>query len=381
MFEGERNEGVGGILADLVRIPSETGQETAATEYLRRFLQGLGAEALFDDGVNLAAALDWGPGPALLFLAHHDTVPAGDPANWSHDPCGAEVEGDRLYGRGAVDDKGGLAAMLATARVLCREAPPLRGRLILASVREETSDLAERGILRLLEAGLRADFAVVGEPSGHNVALGHRGRYVLRLQARGRAAHASVPEKGVNAISHIAAVIQALDSMALPEHTVLGRGTQAVTRITGGVAQNVIPEAATIDVDRRPVVGETPESVVAGIEAALAPLRSRIPALEVFVDVLSTLHPSLVNEGEAIVQAGLRAIEAAGGTARPPGAMRDGHTDQEWLVNDAAIPTIILGPGSAANMHGPDEYVEISQVMQATEIYRRLALAVLSGGP
>lgn len=365
------------ILSDLVRIKSETGAEDAATAYLRDYLGGLNAEVVFDDGVNIAAALDWGPGPSLLFIAHHDTVPLGDRANWTHDPLGAEIEDGRLYGRGAADDKGGLAAMLAAAARLSG-AEGLGGRLVIASVREEISDLSQRGVLRLLDSGFWCDYGVVGEPSGNHVALGHRGRYVLKVRTRGRAAHASTPEKGANAISAMAAVIAALDALPLPEHAVLGRGTQAVTTIRGGAAQNVIPEETTIEVDRRPVIGETPGSVLDEVRSAIASARERLPSLEADVEMLSTLHPSLIDASERIVAASLDALRGVTGTAQPPGPMRDGHTDQEWLVNDAHIPTVILGPGSATNIHGPDEFVETDQVVAATAVYERLARALLA---
>src|SRR5690606_24320790 len=144
-------------------------------------------------------------------------------------PLGGQVADGKLYGRGASDCKGGLAAMLESAAALIPHADELSGRLIISSVREEESDLAKRGILRLLEKGLTADMAVVGEPSDNLVCLGHRGRYVLRVRTKGLSGHASRPERGVNSISHMAAVISALDAMPLPEHPVLGAGTQCIT--------------------------------------------------------------------------------------------------------------------------------------------------------
>lgn len=365
-------------LTALINLRSETDGEEAATAHLREVFATIGATMLLDDGVNVAAALDFGPGPALLYLAHHDTVPIGDVARWTFDPLGGEIAGGKLYGRGASDCKGGLAAMIEAAVALRSHAGSLSGRLILSSVREEESDLAKRGILRLLEKGLTANMAVVGEPSDNLVCLGHRGRYVLRVHTKGLSGHASRPERGVNAISHMAAVIAALDAMPLPEHAVLGGGTQCITTIHGGVAQNVIPEWTAIEVDRRPIMGETPETVLAEFRDALQQAGERVPGLDASVELLSTLHPSLIDAGEPIAQAAQHALEAVrGGPAPSPAAMPEGHTDQEWLVNDAAIPTVILGP-NGGNIHAPDEFVYVDQVIEATKIYTVLGLDLLA---
>lgn len=363
-------------LTALIQIRSETDGEDAATAHLREVFAGLGATMLLDDGVNVAAALDFGPGPTLLYLAHHDTVPIGDLDRWTFDPLGGQIAEGKLYGRGASDCKGGLAAMIESAAALLPHAGKLSGKLIISSVREEESDLAKRGILRLLEKGLTADMAVVGEPSDNLVCLGHRGRYVLRVRTKGLSGHASRPERGVNSISHMSAVISALEAMPLPEHPVLGAGTQCITTIHGGVAQNVIPEWTTIEVDRRPIMGETPETVLGEFRAALESAKGHVPGLDASVEMLSTLHPSLIEAGEPIARASQKALESVRGSAPPPAAMPEGHTDQEWLVNDASIPTVILGP-NGGNIHAPDEFVYVDQVIEATKVYTVLGLDLL----
>lgn len=365
------------IARDLIRIPSLTGQEAEIVTYLQHFLGQRGFAVEIDDGQNVVARLGSSNGsPSVILCGHHDVVPVGDRGNWQVDPFAAEVRDGQLWGRGAVDAKGPLAAFLAAAEAVARAGLPGDAALTVVSVREETNDLTQRGILRVLGRGTRADVAFVGEATGLDLCLGHRGRVDFAIETRGRTAHGSMPERGVNAILHMAEVARELEAMTLPNRAPLGPGTQNIGVIRGGIQPNIVPDRCRIEIDRRITLGETPESVRAEVEAAFERARLRVPALDASFELLVGFEPSLIAADEPLVTTASTIARRVLGR-EPKTYYMQGHTDQEWLVNMAKIPTLILAPGDMGFAHSPNERVPIAELEAAAALYTELLPALL----
>jgi acetylornithine deacetylase/succinyl-diaminopimelate desuccinylase family protein len=367
------------IAQDLIRIPSVTGSEDAVVAYLEEFLRARGFSVEIQPGANVVARLGHRGGrPSIILCGHHDVVPVGDLRNWTVDPFGGQIRDGQVWGRGAADAKGPLAAFLAAIDTLTREALPDAAELIVVSVREETNDLAQRGIIHVLERGLRADVALVGEPTQLELCLGHRGRVDFAVETWGRTAHGSTPQHGVNAILHMTEVVRDLVAMRLPDRAPLGPGSQNVGVIRGGIQTNVVPDRCRIEVDRRITGGETPDSVRAEVEAVLAAVRRRVPGLEASVEVLVGYEPSVIPATDPLVELAAEVTAAVRGVA-PRRYHMQAHTDQEWLVNLAGIPSLVLAPGDMALAHTPNEHAPVAELEAGAEIYTRLVRAVLDG--
>src|SRR5205085_1020835 len=205
----------------------------------------------------------------VLLEAHQDTVPAD---NMTIDPFGARVEGGRLYGRGACDVKGGMAAMLAAFARLVREKPAGAADVILACTVDEEHTFT--GVTRLVESGLRADAAVVAEPTCLKIVHAHKGVIRWHLETTGRSCHSSSPEQGVNAIYRMGRVLTGIERYAdrlraSRSDLLLGPPTISVGRVEGGTSVNTVPDRCRIEIDRRVIPGEDAAAAPADLEAFL----------------------------------------------------------------------------------------------------------------
>lgn len=246
----------------------------------------------------------------------------------------------------------------------------LKGDVLFVSSREETSDVSTRGIMKVLEKGLKADYCVVLEPTELNIVLGHKGRVVFEITTYGQTAHSSVPEKGINAISHMGHILVELERMHLPNRPPLGQGTQSVGTIKGGIRPNIVPEKCSLEADRRIVGGETPETVYDELKGMLDRLREKVPQLKAEIKIKLPFYPSYIEEKEPIVAIARQACLESGQNSEIRYEVF--HTDGEWVVNDAKIPAVILGPGSIDHAHAANERVPVEQLGKAAEIYYRI---------
>jgi len=357
------------ILTDLIRIKSITFNEFEAAQYIKSFLFELGFKVEIDESYNVIAELKGsGGGSRVFFLGHHDTVEEGDHALWMHPPFDAVALEGEIYGRGAVDDKGGVAACLAALEEFISEnGQNIKGDILFVSSREETSEIHTRGILKVLEKGINADFCIVLEPTNLDIILGHKGRAVLDITTFGKTAHSSVPEKGINAINHMSHVIVELEKMVLPNRAPLGQGTQSIGVINGGVRPNIVPERCSIEIDRRIVGEETLESIYHETQQAIDKVKERIPELNTEVKIRPPFYPSYIEEDSLIVKM-VKSISDELDIKNKVCYM-DGHTDGEWVINDAKIPAIVLGPGDMKLAHAANEKVSVEELSTAAKIY------------
>ncbi len=360
------------LLRELVAIPSYRRDEEIILKYLldRFESQGIRCRITNMDGKPLNLVAEIGSGSRRVILnSHVDTVPPGDPALWTSDPLVPVERDGKIYGRGAEDAKGCLAAMIVAFETLAARSSLPYQVVLMAVGAEERGGL---GTKLEVANGLRADAAIIGESTGLVPQIAHKGVLRLEVETIGKAAHASDPEAGVNAITAMAQVISALDRLSGivrgRSESYTGRASLVMSTITGGTALNVIPARCVISIDRRvlPTEKETEvhEEIVKTVGAALpagSPAKTEIRTVR-FVP------PSATAPDAPIVRAAEQAASRL--FAKPVAATGFTATcDMTYLVNGGGIPTVILGPGSIAVAHQADEHMPIDELTRAVALY------------
>ena len=313
-----------------------------------------------DDADNVVARRNAGGGTSLALVGHHDVVAPDDGQRDGDDYVLGERDG-RLYGRGAADMKGSLAA----AMVAFRDADPA-GELVFASfVGEESGGV---GCRAAVENGFAPDYAVVGEGStGYSregitdVAVAHKGRRAVAVTAEGEAAHAGEPEAGVNAIHRATEAVDLIRAADAPRTEVLGHalaGSVVVTEIEGGSGWNVVPERCTVTVDERTVPGERADLAVEAIPGV---------ALEVEQDL-----PPMACDESAFADAVIEAADAAQ-PGTPETVVKPHATDAGWLARRAGTACVVCGAAEPGEAHTATESVSLDVVERCVDVYRRVA--------
>lgn len=366
-----------GILKDLIRIRSCDNDETAIVAFLERRLseKGVSCTVLHKDGRPLTLIAQVGQGErSLMFNAHTDTVALGDLKNWDSDPLEPVERAGRIYGRGACDDKGSLAAMLVAFEALLHDTSwQSRGKLILTAVGGE--ERGGVGTQLVIERGIRADAAVIGECTDLQPVIAHKGALRIEVITQGALAHASEPEQGVNAIDAMAPLIMRLKKLSKEIEKrvdpLCSHATLSVTTIRGGVALNVIPDECVISIDRRLIPSETEQAAWEEIEADLAD-EAACHGIRFRLNRVRCLLPAKVQEDEDIVRVCTEALESRIGLAPCPTGFR-ASCDMTFLVNSAHIPTVVLGPGPLAMAHKANEWIDVEQLETAALVYEDIA--------
>jgi acetylornithine deacetylase len=316
---------------------------------------------------NVVARLGPGNAPGLMLNGHLDVVGV---EGMVHDPFVAEVRDRRIYGRGAADMKGGVAAMCAAA-VSGATSRANRQVLITAVVDEEYESL---GMRALLASGVRADAAIITEPTRLAICPAHRGFVWFEVSFTGRAAHGSRYDIGIDAIMHAGLLLGELDELEKtrdtgPLHRLLGRGSLHASTIHGGVGLTTYPERCDLQIERRTLPGESPEMAMREITDAVARVRSRRPDLDARVTFIKAQLPSDVPADAPIVVQLQRALEREGMPVNIEGL--SAWTDAA-LLNEAGIPAICFGPGDIALAHAAEEFVSVDEIERATRVLTRV---------
>ncbi len=392
MFElGQRDRlAMTAFLRDLVRIPSFSTQEKAVAERLAAEMDQVGFRDVRVDRIgNVVGRIGAGTGHILLYNGHMDVVGPGDLATWQHDPFGAEVSGDTLYGRGAADMKGALAAMVYGSKALLDQGIHLHGELYLAGVVQEEPCEGLGMRVMIEEEGLIPEHVVLGEATNLQVNVGQRGRMEIQVVTHGRSSHASAPHLGVNAIYAAARLIIGIEMLSsqLVEDRFLGPGTVAVTHIenTAG-SHNVVPDSCTFTVDRRLTLGETESKALAEIQGIV--LREDVRASVSIAEYSATSYTGYPARARAcfpawaldrdhpFVQQVCRAVRNELGH-RPTVGRWAFSTDGVYTMGVAGIPTLGFGPGDEKYAHAADERIRLTDVARAAQGYARIAAELL----
>ena len=319
------------------------------------------------DRPNVIARIGPRDAPALMLNGHLDVVGV---EGMVHDPFAAEVRDGRIYGRGSADMKSGVAAMCAAA--LSAAGTNARGQIVIAAVADE--EYESLGMRALIDSGIRADVAIITEPTRLAICPAHRGFVWMDVAFRGRAAHGSRYDIGVDAITHAGLVLAELEKLEGTReqgkrHPLLGRGSLHASTIRGGVGLSTYPEECVLSIERRTLPGETAEDAMQEIENACESVRAREPRLDARITQTTSQLPSDVSTDAPIVQRLMRALSAERAPTKIEGM--SAWTDAA-LLNAAGIPTVCFGPGDIALAHAAEEFVPIAQIETATRVLGRV---------
>lgn len=364
------------LAQELIRFDTRNppGNELACAKMLASRLAQAGLEVHFDEyapsRANIVArAKGSGSAPPLVFSGHIDVVPFGE-AEWEYEPLSAHIADDRLYGRGSTDMKGGVAAMIVALEQSLREGLLGRDIIIAISGGEETGCDGAKHIASQCGEWGEVGGLVIAEPTENVVTLGHKGALWLAIDVDGKAAHGAFPERGINAITRSAGLIERLNSLDLskPEYgRPLGSPSLNIGMINGGNSINSVPDHARLTVDIRTVDADA----IPLFEGMVRNELDRGMKIEKLVDVPALPIAKACPWLDSVIA---KTAEVTGNSQ--PCASVSYFTDGGVLTPALGMPpTVILGPGSSARAHAVDEYVLLSQLRDSVMIYQKIMQA------
>lgn len=401
-------------LVAIVRIPSVTGREEAVAADLavRLGAVGMSVETPSPDPAAIRADPAWPgeetertslplvigrmgrPGGRRVVLSGHvDVVPPGDPETWTTDPWAAEIRDGRLYGRGACDMKGGVAAILAAVRALVASgaAGRLDGELIVALVPGEED--GGQGTLAAIRAGVTADLAIITEPSNLDIVVAHAGAITFRLTVPGRAAHASQRREGVSALDNLFTVLRFLEvdeternaSETDPLMTVLGLPYPTIVGIVaGGEWASTVLDRVVCDGRYGVRLGQTPADAAADLRRAIDMANAGDPFLRdhpATVEIVGGQFGSGRVPSDHELPVGLASVAEAI-TGRRPGLLGEPYgADMRLFINAGGTPCVMYGPGDVKVAHSADENVALAEVETCARVLAAWVVRELHGEP
>jgi len=372
------------FLQDIIAIPSMCGGEEAVIVRIRQEMEKIGYDRIWVDPMgNLFGQIGTGD-RVVAFDGHCDTVDVGNPDNWHVDPFEGNLQNGVIYGRGASDQKGGLAAAIYAGKILkAVKIPENLSFLVVASVLEEDFEgLSWKYIIE--EDKIRPRAVILTEPTDLSIKIGQRGRMEMKLQTRGMSCHGSAPERGENAIYKIAPIVQDIKRLNqnLSSSSMLGKGSIVVTDISSNAPSLcAVPDIAAIHMDRRLILGENCETSlqeindldsVKDIKAEIFVPEYRAKSYTNYTAQTKAYYPMwLMDESDPLVQ-----------------IAKDAHQKQfegkahigTWMfsTNGVAtkglfnIPTIGFGPGKEEHAHSPEDQVKVDDLVKAVSFYASL---------
>src|ERR1035441_6627225 len=379
------------FLADLVRTPSFSSKEKQVIQVIKKEMKKVGFDQVRIDGLgSIIGRIGKGP-RVIAFDAHIDTVYPGDLQQWRFDPFKPRIKDGKIWGRGTVDQKGGMAAMVYAGKII--KEMGLNDQFTIyftGTVMEEDCDgLCWQYLLD--EEKLKPELVVITEPTNMNIYRGHRGRMEIRVEVKGKSCHGSAPERGDNAIYKIARIALEIEKLnkRLKGNPFLGKGTVTISEVkSSSPSLCAVADEAGIHLDRRLTLGETKESAIAEVRDAAA--RAGYPDAKVFVlnyaeaAYTGKVYPTekyyptwALGEGSPHLRSAVDAY--AGVLGRPPLVGKwTFSTNGVATAGLKGIPTLGLGPGNEAYAHAADEACPVEHLSAAVAFYAAL-VAKLNG--
>ena len=373
------------IADELIAIESENppGNEAAVARYIFDFFAGLGyrPEKQFcgDDRYNVIVRID-GDGNlnrTVMYSGHMDVVPAGAVCKWVTHPYNPVIRDGRLYGRGSSDMKGSIACAMYAAELLTKNKIRLDGCLLYVfDVDEEHSN---SGLEKFLSNPVRADFVIVGEPTGLKIAVGHRGVMAFTVTVRGKSVHAAQADKGLNSIYCSAVLIERIQALNAElshnEYPYLGKSSVNVTMIQGGTKVNTVPDRCVLRIDRRLVKGENRENCAAQMEMLLKKL-SEDTGCRCDLEITTYCPCGLIDGNLPEVNIIKGAITEALGT--PPVITGfEASCEAGMFIERLGIPAVAFGPGNISEAHNTNEYITLEQLEKGAKAYCAVIMDLL----
>lgn len=393
MLSDKQSNEVIELCQELVSIRSYSGEEEPVAKALKAFFDKNNFDEVKIDSYGNVIGMMKGnrPGKKILFDGHIDTVPVENEEKWTHEPFGAQLVDGKIYGRGTSDMKGAVAAMACAVSNFAKENNrDFAGELYVAGVVHE--ECFEGVAARNISEFVKPDYVVIGEASNLNLKIGQRGRGEIVVETFGVPAHSASPEKGINAVYAMSHVINAIREIEPTTHEVLGKGILELTDIKSSPypGASVVPEYCRVTYDRRLLVGENKESVLAPIQKVLDELMLADDKIKAKVS-FATGHEMcytgnsisgerffpgwLFSKEEDFIQDILGELNGMG--FQPEITQYNFCTNGSHYAGEAGIKTIGMGPSDEKLAHTIDEYVEVDQLTRVTECYGGIMKALL----
>lgn len=377
----------------LVRRQSYSGNEKGVSEELTKFFKENGFDDVHVDkyGNTIGHIKGSKPGPKIVFDGHMDTVPVTDESEWQYPPFEAEIHDGKIYGRGTSDMKGALASMaVAASNFKEKTGGDFAGEIFVAGIVHE--ECFEGVAAREVSAYAKPDYVIIGEASNCNVKIGQRGRAEIKIEVLGKPAHSANPEKGINAVYKMCKVIEAIKTLKPTHHDRLGDGILELVDIKSSPfpGASVVPEKCVATYDRRLLVNETKESVLAPINELLEKLMKEDSELKVrayytkadekcFTDEIiegERFFPGWIfDEDEDWVEKVVAKLKDKGQT--PEITQYNFCTNGSHYAGEAKIKTLGIGPSRENLAHTVNEYIEISELEKVVDSYEAVMEALL----
>ncbi len=385
MLTEVRKEKLIKLCQELIRNPSISGQEDKVVEAIKKVFKEFNFDDCFVDSYGNVIGHIKGkrPGKTILFDGHIDHVPVTDEQKWKFGPFCGEISEGRIYGRGASDMKGQVSAMIAAAAYFAEDTnKDFDGNIYVAGVVHE--EIFEGVAARKVSDAINPDYVVIGESSELNLKIGQRGRAEIVIEVFGKPAHSANPEKGINSVYKMANIIKRIQELKPIVHEELGEGILVLTDIKSSPypGASVVPEYCKATFDRRLLVGETKESVLAPIKELLSQMMKEDP--ELYAKVSYAVGTEICYTGETItgerffpgwlfeeddefVQAAYKGLKEAG--LNPEITHYSFCTNGSHYAGEKGIKTIGFGPSQENLAHTINEYIEIEQLEKGAKGY------------
>lgn len=393
MLTNERKEQIVEVLQNLIQRRSYSGEEKEVAEYIKKLCLEVGYDTVHIDkyGNVIGSVKGKYEGAKVLMDGHIDTVPV-DEEKWTKKPFAGNIEDGKLYGRGTTDMKGAVCAMLLAGAYLAQDLKKeFAGEIFIAGVVHE--ECFEGVAAREISKYVKPDYVIIGEASQLNLKIGQRGRGEIVVETFGKPAHSANPEKGINAVYKMMKIIENIQKLPMTHHDTLGYGILELTDVKSSPypGASVVPDYCRATYDRRLLVGETPESVLAPIQKLLDEMMKEDDTLKAKVSYAKGVEKCwtgatiegerffpgwLFEEKDEYVQKALKALKEIGQT--PAITHYNFCTNGSHYAGEAGIKTIGYGPSRENLAHTIDEYIELDSLYNVTEGYYAILKAYLT---